>query len=280
MLEVKPFKKFKVLIVEDEQDYAEILHQALDAKTFEVLEITNSASRAFTVIEEKSPDFLILDLQLAMGDGIGLLVRIDEDDQKLKKKPYMVVVTNFEDGDIFYAAHELSSYVFKKADTDTPAAINFHLKGISKTLGKETHYVPLKTNAQTKLSDQDIEDYRERLLRKTIEKELDRFYMGHELDGRAYLARVLFHVIDIPNHQKIIMNHIYADLCTEDGTNELSAYDNAIRRLLEKTFLKLDQEKLDEIYRIYDKVSRGEVPTTRSFVLNLAQKIKQDMDLD
>jgi len=277
---MKPFKKFRVLIVEDDQDYAEIIHQALDVNTFEVIEITNNASRAFTVIKEKSPDFLILDLQLSMGDGIGLLVQIDEDDQNLKKKPYMVVITSFADGDIFCAARDLSSYVFKKANPDAPAAINFHLKGISKILGKETHYVPLKTNTEPKLTDQDIEAYRERLLRKTIEKELDRFYMGHELDGRAYLARVLFHVIDIPNRQKIIMNQIYADLCSEDDTNEVSAYDNAIRRLLEKTFLKLDQKKLDEVYRIYDKVSYGQIPTTRSFVLNLAQKIKQDMDLD
>ncbi|WP_304517286.1 LytR/AlgR family response regulator transcription factor [Cecembia rubra] len=71
--------KIKILIVEDELVIAEDLKDTLEDLGYEVCGIAISAREALAMIEEKSPDLALLDIQIKGGkDGIALGAEINE----------------------------------------------------------------------------------------------------------------------------------------------------------------------------------------------------------
>lgn len=71
--------KLKILIVEDELIIAEDLQEILEDLGYEVCGIAISYREALALIEEKSPDLALLDIQLKGGkDGIELAQEINE----------------------------------------------------------------------------------------------------------------------------------------------------------------------------------------------------------
>ena len=273
---MKPFKKFKVLIVEDNKHHVDDLIRELEPSMFEVIDVVGSAPRAYEKVVSENPDILIVDLLLDEGDGLGLLVQLDEAKDDLPKLPYCIVVTSFDEGDVFNAAQEFSNFIYQKKDGEVPVGINLHLKGIARTLGKGTHFMPAKGSQETdSLSDEDVNMHRMRLKRSKIEKELDGYFMSHAFVGREYLVEVLMLALDVPKGEKVSMTHLYEKIAPIYGL-EPSVFDRGIRRLLRETFLNLSEEKTRHVHKLYGKGDPGTAPTTREFVLNIVNKIKQD----
>lgn len=71
--------KIKILIVEDELVIAEDLKEILEELGYEVCGIAVSSREALALIDEKSPDLALLDIQIKGGkDGIELAAEINE----------------------------------------------------------------------------------------------------------------------------------------------------------------------------------------------------------
>lgn len=71
--------KLKILIVEDELVIAEDLKEILEELGYEVCGIAISSREALALIDEKSPDLALLDIQIKGGkDGIELAAEINE----------------------------------------------------------------------------------------------------------------------------------------------------------------------------------------------------------
>jgi len=62
----------KILLVDDEQDFTEILSERMEARGFRV-EVANSGPVAIYKVKEKSYDAIILDLAMPEMDGIDVL---------------------------------------------------------------------------------------------------------------------------------------------------------------------------------------------------------------
>lgn len=86
--------KKKVLIVDDEQDLRDAVHEALETAGFEVLEAKNGAVGLTVALEEK-PDLILLDLMMPEINGIGMLSRLRKD--PWGKHAIVVLLTALED---------------------------------------------------------------------------------------------------------------------------------------------------------------------------------------
>lgn len=74
----KELSKLKILIVEDELVIAEDLKEILEDLGYEVCGIAISSKEALALIEEKSPDLALLDIQIKGGkDGVELAAEIN-----------------------------------------------------------------------------------------------------------------------------------------------------------------------------------------------------------
>lgn len=69
--------KIRILIADDEMEFASTLVSRLELRNFEV-RMVNSGLDALEAIEEKQPDVLLLDLKMPDLDGLEVLARLRE----------------------------------------------------------------------------------------------------------------------------------------------------------------------------------------------------------
>lgn len=85
--------KKKVLVVEDEQALSAAYEMILNKAGYEVT-TAYDGHEALAVVEEISPDIILLDLKMPRMDGIEFLESYQP--QLLKKKPKIIVFSNFD----------------------------------------------------------------------------------------------------------------------------------------------------------------------------------------
>ncbi len=93
----------KVLIVEDEQDYVNVLTQLLEPEGFKIL-VVNTVKDGLNLLEMITPDLLIVDWNLPDGTGIDFIKQVRA--QK-KFKKVRVVMNSIRDGE----SDQLAAYL-------------------------------------------------------------------------------------------------------------------------------------------------------------------------
>jgi two-component system OmpR family response regulator len=78
-------EKFKIMVVDDEVDFLETIVKRLQARGIEVTGV-ESGYQALEVLDQRSPDVIILDVKMPGMDGIETLRKIK------KKKPLTEVI--------------------------------------------------------------------------------------------------------------------------------------------------------------------------------------------
>ena len=84
--------KFKILLVDDEQDFIEPIAFWLEAKGYSTRMALNGAD-ALKLIEEEKPDIVLLDINMPVMDGIETLENIREKHQTL---PVIMITAELE----------------------------------------------------------------------------------------------------------------------------------------------------------------------------------------
>ena len=80
----------EILIVEDEQEIAQLIEQTLEREGFSCL-VANNGLSALDVFRKQQPDLVILDLMLPGLDGLEVCTRIRQ--QPYDKDPYILMLT-------------------------------------------------------------------------------------------------------------------------------------------------------------------------------------------
>ncbi|MCC0176971.1 response regulator transcription factor [Waterburya agarophytonicola K14] len=80
----------KILIVEDEQEIAQLIEQTLVREGFKC-DIANNGLKALKIFQQQQPDVVILDLMLPGLDGLEVCTRIRQ--QPYNKDPYILMLT-------------------------------------------------------------------------------------------------------------------------------------------------------------------------------------------
>lgn len=81
----------RILIVEDEKDYRDILTERLKAEKYEVLETTNG-EQAINLLKNTSVDLILLDMLMPEMDGATFFYHLRN---TLKKEVPVIIITNF-----------------------------------------------------------------------------------------------------------------------------------------------------------------------------------------
>lgn len=88
----------RILLVEDEEDIADLIEYNLSKEGFAVEKVSSGES-ALKCIQEKLPDLVLLDLMLPGLDGLSVC-RLLKQDQKLSSIPIIIVTARGEENDI------------------------------------------------------------------------------------------------------------------------------------------------------------------------------------
>jgi len=252
---------YKVLIVEDDPKYALPFEEALLAHgEFEVVGVTSSSIQAWELVKSAVPDAILVDLQLEEGDGIALLVQLEQEGKGLPFVPYTCVITRLNSDAVLDRALNLANYLFKKNEYYTTAFVVNHLeimKSHFRTLAKAEIENAVKMVEDEK---RNKEERRERQIRERIGRELDALDIPHGVRAREYAIEAIYLAMKIPRRANLVLDCIYEELAETFGV-EKGTVERSIKRLLNSTF-KANREA----------GRRG--PTNKAFVSMVATQIR------
>ena len=105
--------KRKILIVDDEPDFLEVMSTRLEANDYEVTTVANG-EEALDHIKNNKPDAVLLDILMPGIDGLEALRRIRKMDESLP----VYIITAFSTDERFKAANKLgaSGFIVKTDD--------------------------------------------------------------------------------------------------------------------------------------------------------------------
>ena len=261
-------RRYKVLIVEDNPKYSKPLQTQINQdENFAVLGVTDSVKDAYKLIKTGLPDVVIVDLQLAEGDGFDLLNQIRAGKESLPVWPYVLVTTQFDSEIVMEILCDgLVDYVFLKRNASySPEAVLKHLH-----LASKHFYRNKKANAQSK----DTALEREEMVRGRIRQELNQYYLNQGSQGIDFLVELIYRVMQLPQTQKIQISQLYTDVGKLFHTTP-NTIDMSIRRLLNGAFLKTATEDLERLYTPYVDIGRG-APRNKEFIIFVANKIRKE----
>ncbi len=106
-------KKKKILVVDDETDFLEMIKLRLEANDYEVMTATNG-KEALRKVKAEKPDAVLLDILIPAPDGINVLKTIRKTDKNLP----VFIITAFSNEERFKLANQLaaSGFIVKTND--------------------------------------------------------------------------------------------------------------------------------------------------------------------
>lgn len=111
--------KKKILLVDDEIDFLQLLKARLEANDYKVVTAMNGKD-ALQKAKSEKPDALILDVMMPEINGLEVLKTIRKDDQKLP----VFIITAFSNEERFKAANQFNASGFILKTGDLQAEIN------------------------------------------------------------------------------------------------------------------------------------------------------------
>lgn len=105
--------KQKILLVDDEVDFLEVLKLRLEANNYDVVTASNG-NEALDKFKKESPDALLLDVMMPGMDGLEVLRRIREENEHLP----IFIITAFSNEERFKSANKFnaSGFILKTSD--------------------------------------------------------------------------------------------------------------------------------------------------------------------
>ena len=124
-------KKKKILVVDDELDFMELLRIRLEANNYEVVTAVDG-NEALVKIKTEKPDAILLDILMPGIDGLDVLRRIRKDDENLP----VFIITAFSNEERFRLANKFnaSGFILKTSD------IQQEIENITSALGISERY--------------------------------------------------------------------------------------------------------------------------------------------
>ena len=123
----------KVLLVDDETDFLEIMSSRIESWGYKVI-AASSAEEALKIFSEEKPDAMVLDFMMPDMNGVQLLMKIREIDKKIPvimftAQPKPEAMADAETLNISALVPKLSPYVNTQASLRSALKMVFKIKG-------------------------------------------------------------------------------------------------------------------------------------------------------
>ncbi|MFZ2187018.1 MAG: response regulator [Candidatus Moraniibacteriota bacterium] len=120
----------KVCVVDDNDDIRDIYGTKFRREGFTVV-TAGDGEEALAVIRKERPDVILLDIQMPILDGLGVL-KVLKSDGDLAKIP-VVILSNVDNEDMFQQVSELggAQYYLVKSLTDPQKVVDVTLKALA-----------------------------------------------------------------------------------------------------------------------------------------------------
>lgn len=246
--------KIKILSADDNKDFSELLKEFLQTQEdFELVGMAANGLEALEMVQEYTPDVLVLDVIMPHLDGIGVLEKINE--LNLSPKPKVIMLTAFGQENITLRAVELGAdyYILKPFDFSVLATRIRQLAGGMKA----SQYI-----AVAKPKSLDV----------AVTNIIHEMGVPAHIKGYHYLRDAILEVIEDINLLGAVTKELYPMIALKYQTTP-SRVERAIRHAIELAWDRGNIEMMTKFFGYTINLERGK-PTNSEFIAMVADKLR------
>lgn len=229
-------------------------------KTIENVGTAKDGEQLLTIIKEKSPDVVLLDLIMPKLDGLTVMEKVNLDNN-IKKKPSFIVISAVGQEGMTEDAFNLGAnyYIMKPFDNNT--LLN-RIKCIKNNMGRKT---PIH-NSESREADREIN------LENDITNIIHEIGIPAHIKGYQYLRDAILMSVNDIDMLNCITKILYPTIAKKYQTTS-SRVERAIRHAIEVAFSRGRVEIIDELFGYTVSNGKGK-PTNSEFIALISDKIR------
>ncbi|GAF13682.1 stage 0 sporulation two-component response regulator [Bacillus sp. JCM 19046] len=251
-----------VCIADDNRELVNLLSEYVGAQQdMEVVGIAYNGQECLTVVEEKMPDVLLLDIIMPHLDGLAVLERLSQH----SKKPQIIMLTAFGQEDVTKRAVDFGAayYVLKPFDMDA-------LMDKIREIGGKAQARPKSTSMT--FSSPPRQEGRKINLDASITSIIHEIGVPAHIKGYMYLREAITMVYKDIELLGSITKVLYPDIAKKFNTTA-SRVERAIRHAIEVAWSRGNIDSISTLFGYTVSHSKAK-PTNSEFIAMVADKLR------
>lgn len=264
-------QKVKVCIADDNRELVHLLNEYISAQSdMEVIGTAFNGQECVSLVEDKEPDVLILDIIMPHLDGLAVLKRLNT--LKLKNKPNIIMLTAFGQEDVTKKAVELgaSYYVLKPFDMDVLITNIRDIGGQNQSFVQPT----TSSNSSSFISSKSdgLQSNGGLNLDASITNIIHEIGVPAHIKGYMYLREAITMVYNDIELLGSITKVLYPDIAKKFNTTS-SRVERAIRHAIEVAWSRGNIDSISSLFGYTVSHSKAK-PTNSEFIAMVADKLR------
>ncbi|MFD3447802.1 sporulation transcription factor Spo0A [Microbacteriaceae bacterium 4G12] len=256
-------EKIKVCLADDNKELVSMLESYVSAQDdMEVVGVAYNGQECVSLLKDKNPDVLVLDIIMPHLDGLAVLEKLR--DMNKPKQPNVIMLTAFGQEDVTKKAVDLgaSYFILKPFDMEN---LTSHIRQVS---GKPSAIMkrPLPTFRST------TADGKPKNLDASITSIIHEIGVPAHIKGYMYLREAISMVYNDIELLGSITKVLYPDIAKKYNTTA-SRVERAIRHAIEVAWSRGNIESISSLFGYTVSMSKAK-PTNSEFIAMVADKLR------
>lgn len=266
--------KITVLIADDNREFAKTLTEHLEVEPeMEVIGLAKDGNEACDMIQNVTPDIVLLDVIMPHLDGLGVLEKIGA--SKMDKKPLFIMLSAVGQDKITQKCINLGAeyYIVKPFDIDLLIQRMKEIKYYQPS-GQKVPFINREIRAPyIEISNIDKKD--EGALEALVTNIIHEVGVPAHIKGYQYLREAIMMVIGDIEIINQITKLLYPDIAAKYHTTP-SRVERAIRHAIEVAWARGQNDTVERIFGYTVSATKGK-PTNSEFIAMIADKLRLEM---
>lgn len=248
----------KVAIADDNREFVGIVQEYLTQQVdFQLVGIAYNGEQILSIIEEKNPDVVILDIIMPHLDGIGVLERLNS---LSARRPKIIMLTAFGQESITQRVVELGAdyYILKPFNMDVLAS---RIRQLATTITAQRPVVAQAIKARPV----DVE----------VTNIIREIGIPAHIKGYQYLRDAIMMIITEIDLLGAVTKVLYPMIAEKYATTP-SRVERAIRHAIEVAWSRGNMDMINRLFGYTVKLEKGK-PTNSEFMAMIADKLRMEM---
>lgn len=259
--------KWSVAIADDNERMVEVLESVIHQdEELQLVGIARNGEDACRIVQEKTPDIMLLDIVMPKLDGLTVLEKVGLN-SKLSKKPEFIVISAIGQEKITEDAFLMGASYYIMKPFDHEMLLN-RIHSLKESKHKKQPIQRKMIPYEAKL------EYVEHNLETDVTNMIHEIGVPAHIKGYQYLRDAIMMAVEDMSMLNSITKILYPTIAKNHQTTP-SRVERAIRHAIEVAWSRGKMDTIDELFGYTVSVGKGK-PTNSEFIALIADKIRLD----
>ena len=248
--------KSRVLIADSGEDFRFLMADTISSEEdMLVVGTAGDGIETLALVEQKHPNVIVMDLVLTKLDGLGVLQKLTQVDQR----PAVIIVSGFFNDHVVQEAAELGAYYFMPKPCDVPALLS-RIRQVTQQTARKSNLRTVGAGTDLYAGSDDLE--------AVVTEVIHEIGVPAHIKGYQYLREAIILTINDMEIINSVTKVLYPTVAKKYNTTP-SRVERAIRHAIEVAWDRGDLETLQKFFGYTVSNVKGK-PTNSEFIAMIA----------